>query len=251
MFDLIADETERPLRERSPRSKLTALVMHVIVVTAVIMLPVLRATNPLPEALTMRAFFASSPPAPPPPPPPPAPVAAREVERPVRTAGEFAAPIDVPGDIQPGLGASNTETVVGVEGGVPGGVPGGVVGGVVGGMIGGLVSSAPPPPPPPTPRSPVRVGGQVTAPALVHRVEPTYPDIARKAQMGGVVILEAVVDTEGWVESVKVLRSRNPLLDQAAIDALKQWRYRPLVLNGIPTPFVLTVTFSFSFGVRR
>lgn len=252
MFDLIADETERPLRERSPRSKLAALVMHVIVVTAVIVLPVLRATNSLPEASTMRAFFVSSPPAPPPPPPPPPPalVAARAMERPVRTAGEFAAPIDVPGGVQLERDASNTDTVVGVEGGVEGGVPGGVVGGVVGGIVGGLVSSAPPPPPPP-PRSPVRVGGQVTAPALVHRVEPTYPDIARKAQIGGVVILEAVVDTEGWVESVKVLRSRHPLLDQAAIDALKQWRYRPLVLNGIPTPFVLTVTFSFSFGVRR
>ena len=84
------------------------------------------------------------------------------------------------------------------------------------------------------------------APALVHRVEPVFPDLAVAAQLGGMVILEAVVDTEGCVESVTVLRPRHPLLDRAAVDALKQWRYSPLVLNGIPTSFVLTVTFNFS-----
>jgi len=60
------------------------------------------------------------------------------------------------------------------------------------------------------------------------------------------VILEATVGTDGCVESVRVLRSRHPFLDRAAVDALKQWQYSPLVLNGIATPFVLTVTFNFS-----
>ena len=66
------------------------------------------------------------------------------------------------------------------------------------------------------------------------------------AQLSGLVILEATVNVEGCVESVKVLRSRHLLLDKAAKDALMQWRYSPLVLNRIPTPFVLTVTFNFS-----
>src|SRR6185503_4738138 len=132
-----------------------------------------------------------------------------------------------------------------------GGVEGGVPGGVTGGVVGGILSSAPPPPPPPPPpapvmRAPVRIGGQITAPALLHRVEPTYPEMARFAQLSGMVILEAVVGTDGCVESVTILRSRHLLLDKASTEALLQWRYSPLVLNGIPTPFVLTVTFNFN-----
>ena len=64
--------------------------------------------------------------------------------------------------------------------------------------------------------------------------------------MAGTVVLEALVGTDGRVESVTLLRSRHLLLDNAAIAAIKQWRYTPLILNGLPTPFVLTVTFTFS-----
>ena len=92
----------------------------------------------------------------------------------------------------------------------------------------------------------MRIGGQLTAPALLRRVEPAYPDVAALAHLTGMVILEATVNTDGCVESVKVLRSRHPLLDKASHEALMQWQYSPLVLNGIPTPFVLTVTFTFS-----
>jgi protein TonB len=92
----------------------------------------------------------------------------------------------------------------------------------------------------------VRIGGQLTAPALLKRVEPIYPDMAAAAQLTGLVILEATVATDGCVESVRVLRSRHPFLDHAAVEALKQWQYSPLVLNGTPTAFVLTVTFNFS-----
>jgi len=80
----------------------------------------------------------------------------------------------------------------------------------------------------------------------VKRVEPIYPDVAALAQLSGIVILEATVGTDGCVESVKVLRSRHMLLDKASEEPLLQWRYSPLVLNGIATPFVLTVTFTFS-----
>jgi protein TonB len=91
------------------------------------------------------------------------------------------------------------------------------------------------------------VGGEVKAPALVERVEPEYPSLALRAQVHGVVILEAVVDREGRVEDLRVLRSI-PLLDRAAIDAVRQWRYSPLLLNGRPEGFVLTVTVSFSLS---
>ncbi len=83
-------------------------------------------------------------------------------------------------------------------------------------------------------------------PDLVKRVEPKYPDTAAALHLTGVVILEATVGADGCVESVAVLRSRHALLDKAAVEALREWRYSPLVLNGVPTPFVLTVTFTFS-----
>ena len=136
----------------------------------------------------------------------------------------------------------------GSDEGVPGGVEGGVPGGVVGGVVGGLVSERPPPPPPPAVgRAPVRIGGALKAPALVERVEPEYPPLAVRAQVQGVVILEAIVDRDGRVEDVRVLRSI-PLLDQAALAAVQQWRYSPLLLNGTPERFVLTVTVSFSLA---
>lgn len=103
----------------------------------------------------------------------------------------------------------------------------------------------PPPPPPPAAAKPVRVGGDIAEPRLVHRVNPEYPPIAISARKEGVVILEATVDANGAVDPVKVLRSE-PLLDKAAVDAVKQWRYAPLQLNGIAHPFILTVTVSFN-----
>jgi len=129
-----------------------------------------------------------------------------------------------------------------------GGVEGGVIGGVQGGIVGGLVAAAPPPPPPPPPptsKQPVRIGGNIQAPSLIKRVEPTYPEIALVAKVTGLVILEASIGTDGTVESVRVLRSVK-FLDEAAVDAVKQWRYQPLVLNGVATPFVLSVTLNFS-----
>ena len=87
----------------------------------------------------------------------------------------------------------------------------------------------------------------MTAPALLERVEPEYPPIAVRAQVQGVVILEAIVDREGRVEDVRVLRSI-PLLDAAAVAAVHKWRYSPLLLNGEPERFVLTVTVSFSLA---
>lgn len=250
MFDLITGSMNRPLRERSVRSKIVAIVGHVVVVTTVLAIPLLQVTGQLPPVVpTMMAFVAAQPAAPPPPPPPPPPPAAAVAKatppaQPARTAGEFAAPIEAPSEVKPERGASHEE-VAGVVGGIEGGVPGGVVGGIVG----GIVSSVPPPPPPPPPpvaRAPVRIGGQLTAPALLHRVEPIYPDVAAMAHLGGVVILEATVDEEGCVQAVKVLRSRHALLDKVSYDALMQWRYSPLVLNDIATPFVVTVTFNFS-----
>jgi TonB family protein len=92
---------------------------------------------------------------------------------------------------------------------------------------------------------PVRVGSDIEQPTLLYRVSPEYPQIAISAKKEGGVILEATVDADGLVSHVRVLRSE-PLLDKATVDAVKQWRYSPLHLNGRAQPFILTVTVSFN-----
>jgi periplasmic protein TonB len=246
MFDLISGGRRHPFHDRSVAPQVVSVVIHGTVLAAAILIPVLLTSEKLPVVPTMMAFVAT-PVAPPPPPPPPAPKAARAAQpRPVATShsNPAVAPVDAPTEIVPELASPGYESF-----GVEGGIEGGVAGGTLGGFVGGLIDAPPPPPPPlplpPAPRQPVRIGGQISAPALLHRVEPVYPDIAVLAKVTGTVILEAVVATDGTVESVKILRPVK-FLDSAALDAVKQWRYKPLVLNGVPAPFVLTVTLTFS-----
>jgi protein TonB len=93
----------------------------------------------------------------------------------------------------------------------------------------------------------VRVGGRVKEPRKLKNVEPTYPDIAKQARISAVVILEAVIGTSGRVEQVKVLRG-HPLLNDAAVNAVKQWVYSPTTLNGTAVPVIMTVTVNFTLG---
>ena len=100
-------------------------------------------------------------------------------------------------------------------------------------------------PPAPQPVAPVRLHSGMKAPTKLGDVMPVYPSLARSARVQGVVILEAVLDAKGRVESVRVLRSI-PLLDQAAADAVQQWRFTPALLNGEAVPVVMTVTVNFT-----
>jgi protein TonB len=105
-----------------------------------------------------------------------------------------------------------------------------------------------PPLPPPVPSvkaSPYRQGGKVQAANLIHQVNPVYPPIARQTRVQGVVVMEAVISKDGSVESLRVVRG-HPLLLQAAIDAVKQWKYRPTMLNGEPVDVVTTITVTFT-----
>ena len=116
------------------------------------------------------------------------------------------------------------------------------------GVPGGDQPPAPPlpvvPPPAVQPKEVVRVGLGVTAPQKIRHVAPIYPPIALAARQEGVVILEAVIDEAGSVRDVKILRSVQ-LLDQAAMDAVRQWRFTPTLLSGEPVPIVMTVTVDF------
>jgi TonB family protein len=105
-------------------------------------------------------------------------------------------------------------------------------------------TAAPFPPPPPGTPQPVRVGGGIKAPTQIKKVQPVYPAIAQSARVSGVVIMEALIGVDGRVTNAQVLRSI-PLLDQAALDAVKQWEYTPTLLNGVPVPVIMTVTVTF------
>jgi len=244
MFDLSAGTLDRPFRDRHAAATAVSVLVHAVVLGSVAWLVLFAVTGNLPEVPSMMAFVAA--PAPEPPPPPPAPSARpAAANKPARLAEASALAFTAPAEIPVGIGP---ETLVdtGDEGGVVGGVEGGLPGGVLGGL-GGVADAEvpPPPPPPPAPPTPKRVGGDIRAPALRHRVEPAYPPIAVANRVTGTVVLEATVDEAGNVIDVKVLRSI-PFLDEAAVKAVKQWRYDPLVLNEQPFPFTLTVTLTFS-----
>jgi TonB family protein len=146
----------------------------------------------------------------------------------------------------------------GVPGGLGGGVGGGVPGGVPGGVAGGVGDVPPPPPPPPPPpdrdlqsmetidgMAPVRVGGNIKPPTKIRDVRPVYPPEAQDAKVQGVVIIEATVDGTGRVREARVLRSI-PMLDDAALAAVRQWEFTPTLLNGVPVPVIMTMTVNFT-----
>jgi periplasmic protein TonB len=116
--------------------------------------------------------------------------------------------------------------------------------------VGGPVIE-PPSPPPPSPPPPIvnarpyRTGGDVQAANLIYEVKPVYPPIARITRTQGIVVLEAVINKEGTIDTLRVL-SGHPVLAQAAMDAVKQWRYRPTILNGDPIDVLTTVTVTFT-----
>jgi protein TonB len=91
----------------------------------------------------------------------------------------------------------------------------------------------------------VRVGGNIKTPTKVKDVKPQYPPIAQSARVQGVVIIEATIGADGSVQNARVLRSI-PLLDQSALDAVKQWQFTPTLLNGVPVPVIMTVTVQFT-----
>lgn len=206
-----------------------SLIAHVAVIVPLVLAPLL-ATDMLPTVRDYRVFVADAvvPPEPPPPPP-------REIVRdPKPRANPQAAPTEAPDRIAPE--PVTTDLVEPAEIGVPGALPGT-----------GIVVGEPPPPPPPAParREPVRPGGKVRPPVKLRGATPVYPAIAQAARVQGTVILQAIIGTDGRVEELKVLRSI-PLLDQAAIDAVRTWEYTATMLNDVPVSVVMTVTVTFT-----
>lgn len=95
--------------------------------------------------------------------------------------------------------------------------------------------------------APLRIGGEIAEPRKIRDVRPVYPADARAAGVSGLVILEAVVGRDGRVQDARVLRSV-PMLDDAALEAVRQWEYTPTLLNGVPVEVIMTLTVNFTSG---
>jgi protein TonB len=142
--------------------------------------------------------------------------------------------------------ATSGGVVGGMPGGIPGGIPGDPLNGVIGGIIGSSSSLASAPTlskPAPTVQR-VRISPGVIKGLLTYRVEPTYPPLAKAARIQGVVVLTAIIDKDGYIQSLQLV-SGHPLLAPAAIEAVKHWHYKPFLLNGQPLEVETTVTVTF------
>jgi len=233
--DLFGDVACPPagFRSRKWYSLPLSILAHALVVAAAVIVP-LMAADALPVPPSMMAFLAAA--APPPPPPPPSPAASPVRPRTREAVNPDAPPTKAPVGVHPERGIEPEPSAgTGVEGGLPNGVQGSI--------LSGLPET--PPPPPPAPIAPMRVSQGIRQPGKIRDAQPIYPMIAQSARVQGTVILEAVIGTDGRVREARVLRSI-PLLDQSALDAVRQWIYTPTLLNGVPVPIVMTVTVTFT-----
>jgi protein TonB len=241
MFDDLVISSVNPKKTNTTWTVILSTSVQLGIVVFMILLPLIY-TEALPKGL-MNTFLVA--PAPPPPPPPPAPVI--KIVKPIQKLiqqGKLVTPTVIPKKVNVIKEAEEPPDVVGMVGGVPGGIAGGSAGGVLGGIIGGAGSG---PPPPPRPKTPLRVGGNVMMASLVRQPLPIYPQIAKTAHISGTVILHAIIGTDGTVQDLQYI-SGPPLLMRAAMDAVKQWRYKPTMLNGEPTAVDTTVSVVFTLG---
>lgn len=229
--------------------------LQIVLILVAILIPLIY-TDTLPRT-TLTSFLVAPPPPPPPPPPPAAaPVKVVKVIPRQFDAGRLMAPKVIPKEIAiikeeelpPPVGGG-----VGVVGGVPGGVPGGATGGVLGGILGGIPSAAPPPPPPVEKKKEevkqvrIRVGGNVQGAKLLRQPKPIYPPLARQARIQGTVKLQAFISRDGTIQQLQVI-SGHPLLIPNALDAVKQWVYKPTLLNGEPVEVVTVIDVNFTLS---
>jgi protein TonB len=246
---------EMPTTQQSPRSPLKwvgAMAFHIVIVAALIIVPLYTTgTISLNEYQEVPLV---APPPPLAPPPPPGGAVAAHIPRPKAklnyTLQKLTAPTAVPKNAP--LGSDNIAEADPDLGGVPGGVAGGVTGGVVGGVLGGTGTSAPTPPPAPSPvqKKVVRVGSYLKAPRQTYSVNPAYPPLARAAHIWGTVVVEAVIDEHGNVVQARTV-SGHPLLIDAALKAVLQWKYEPTTLNGQLVSVELQLQVHFNLNATR
>ena len=241
MFEDSLIESGNKLKTKRFATSSFAFLIQVGIIVVLVLIPLIF-TEALPKQQLMTFLVAP----PPPPPPAAAPVHAVKVIQTDIVNGQLRTPTKIPQKIQmikedeappPAMGA------VGVVGGVPGGVPGGQMGGV----IGGIISSTPVAVPKVATPQRVRVSSGVSTGLLIRRVNPNYPPLARQARIQGSVLLQAEISKTGDIQNLHLI-SGHPMLAPAAIEAVKQWKYKPYLLNGEPVEVETQVQVNFTLN---
>jgi len=241
MFEDSLIESGGRLRTKRGATTVVSFALQIFLICVLILIPLIY-TDALPKQQLMT--FLVAPPPPPPPPPPPAATPVKVVKIASEMVnGQLRQPTKIPTKVAiikeeeapPDLGA----------GGVPGGVPGGIPGGAAGGVIGGIISQTAAVPKAAIQR--VRVSSGVSQGLRIKFVQPNYPPLARQARIQGQVILQAEISKEGLITNLQLI-SGHAMLAPAAIEAVKQWRYKPYLLNGEPVAVETQVIVNFSLS---
>ena len=241
MFEDSLIESGGKLRTRRGRTTTFSFALQAVIIGVMILIP-LMFTEALPKALTM-TFLAAPPPPPPPPPPPAAVVHVKKIETDIIN-NQLRTPTKIPKKVEIiKEEEAPPPQMEGVMGGVPGGVPGGSMGGVMGSIIGGTPVAVPR-----VAVQRVRVSQGVVTGLKIRDVKPAYPPMAKIARVQGSVVLAAIIGKDGTIQNLRVISSASPLLNQAAVEAVKQWRYKPYILNGEPVEVDTTVTVTFTLN---
>ena len=242
MFEDSLIESGGRLKTKRGGWMLFSTVLQIFILGILILIPLIY-TDALPRQQLMT--FLVAPPPPPPPPPPPAaavPVKVVKIQSDLDN-GRLRTPTKIPQKVQM---IKEEDAPPAMVGGVMGGVPGGVPGGSMGGVIGGIVGSTANLPKVATPQR-VRVSQGVSTGLLIRKIQPNYPPLARQARIQGTVVLQAEISKEGTIQNLQLI-SGHPMLAPSAIEAVKQWRYRPYLLNGEPVAVETQVVVNFSLS---
>jgi protein TonB len=242
MFEDSLIESAGRIRTKRGWTTLLSFVVQVFLIFILVLIPLIY-TEALPKQQLISFLVA-----PPPPPPPPPPAA--EVIRAVKVIqtdivdGQLRSPTKIPEKVQ--MITEEEPPPAMASGGVVGGVPGGVPGGSMGGVLGGIIGSGPVAVPRVAPQR-VRVSQGVVQGNAISQPKPLYPQMARMARVQGAVVLQAVISKGGTIENLRVV-SGHPMLQQSALDAVRQWRYRPYLLNGEPVEVETQITVNFNLA---
>lgn len=243
MFEDSLVESGGRIKTKRGATTVISFILEILFLGVLVLLPLIF-TEALPTKQLMTMLTAPPPPPPPPPPPAAAPVVVKKIQSELDN-GQLRTPTAIPKKIQmikedeppPSAGPA------GVVGGVPGGVPGGAIGGV----LGSVMSSVPTAVPKVAAPTRVRVSQGVSQGLLIHKVQPTYPPLARQARIQGTVVLEAVIGKDGAITGLHVV-SGHPMLTNAALEAVKEWKYKPYYLNGEPVEVSTTINVNFTLS---
>lgn len=253
MFDnLVESSTHGKDNSRTGKFMLVTTLIYVVALLGIAVGTIVYMNPNLVDALDVNSMLA-----PPPPPAAPPPAAQQVVVRNVPEVTTFTPPTRPPERIpDPTTVQSKPPVVSAVSQGVPGGVPGGVTGGVPGGVVGSKGDDAPPPPPPPPPAAKptpeptpipkkINVSGGVLQGSAIKKPAPAYPPIAKAARAAGAVQVQVTISEDGRVIDAQVV-SGHPLLRDAAVQAARQWVFKPTELSGVPVKVQGILTFNFT-----